>query len=69
VAALSGFVMAAAGSTASTPELGAPIIFSFISNNVANYQGAAVADAIGEYLAHAPKVPPRAEALPLAVGS
>jgi D-alanyl-D-alanine carboxypeptidase/D-alanyl-D-alanine-endopeptidase (penicillin-binding protein 4) len=67
VAALSGFVLPARGDRAPTASLRAPIAFSFITNGAANPTLAdAVGDAIGVHLAGAFKVPPLADALPLA---
>ncbi len=69
VSALSGFVMAAPGTRASTPEQRAPIVFSFISNDLpGSYLGAEVGDAIGAYLAAEPAAPPIFDAVPRRAG-
>jgi D-alanyl-D-alanine carboxypeptidase/D-alanyl-D-alanine-endopeptidase (penicillin-binding protein 4) len=59
VAALSGFVLP------TTPGL-APIVFSFIANNVTSTsEGDAIGDALGVDLARTRRVPPLTDALPL----
>jgi D-alanyl-D-alanine carboxypeptidase/D-alanyl-D-alanine-endopeptidase (penicillin-binding protein 4) len=67
VSSLSGFVMPASGAKASTAQTGAPIAFSFISNNLpGDYLGIEISDDIAVYLAGVKtKLPPLSSASPL----
>jgi serine-type D-Ala-D-Ala carboxypeptidase/endopeptidase (penicillin-binding protein 4) len=67
VSSLSGFVMPEPKAKASTAQTGAPIAFSFISNNLpGDYLGIEVGDDIGTYLAGVKtKIPPLSAASPL----
>jgi D-alanyl-D-alanine carboxypeptidase/D-alanyl-D-alanine-endopeptidase (penicillin-binding protein 4) len=65
VVALSGFVMPRKGVTAPGSNLGQPIVFSLILNNVTDQTGAALGDQIGVALASYPQLPKLADIEPL----
>jgi serine-type D-Ala-D-Ala carboxypeptidase/endopeptidase (penicillin-binding protein 4) len=65
VIALSGFVMPGQGPTVAGSQLGQPIVFSLILNNITDTAGDALADQVGVALASYPQLPKLSSIEPL----